>query len=570
MNTNALKKFAQEARTKLISQVGAKLEYVLTSDSAELREKSAHVKKLQEAINNTSKEQVIDKVAYTWFNRLMALRYMDANDYQPLGIRVITPKDGYTLPELLDEAKQGNIPDDLPVKTQRVYDLLDGKTPSSNAQNEVFKELLIGACNHLNKVFPFLFERISDYTELLLPDDLISEFSIVQDVRKGMTVVDCEEVEIIGWLYQFYISERKDELINAKKKYKADEIAPVTQLFTPKWIVQYMVDNSLGQLWKEARPNTNLIGDLEFYIKPDNPELITERIVESVEDIKFFDPCVGSAHVLCYAFDLFYKMYEEEGYNPTEIPELILTKNLHGVDIDDRAAQLAAFALLMKGRKRSRRFFRKKIELKVTAFQNIESDAKFENAKVLGSLIKVTKNEVDAITVDNTSLFVESEIQLKKQASLLAEKYDVVVTNPPYLNSSYMEDTLKQYVRKEFKETKSDLFASFLVQASYFTKEEGLIGFICPFVWMFISSYDSLRTFVLTKTTLSSLIQLEYNAFGPAMVPVCTLVLRNQLEVLKIKHPKLLRRFKIKIVIGCIIRIKRTLRKSLAALLVIG
>jgi type II restriction/modification system DNA methylase subunit YeeA len=528
INTNHLKRFAQEARTKLIEQVGSKMEYVLTSDSSELREKASQVRKLQEAINTSSKEQVIDRVAYTWFNRLMALRFMDANEYQPIGIRVVTPKEGYTLPELLDEAKQGNIPDELPINQQHIYDVLDGKIPSNNPQNEAYKELLIGACNHLNKVFPFLFEKLSDYTELLLPDDLISEFSIVQDVRDGMTVEDCQDVEIIGWLYQFYISERKDELINAKKRYKADEIAPVTQLFTPKWIVQYMVDNTLGQLWKEARPNTTITNGLEFYIKPNNPELIPSRDLKSLEDITFFDPCVGSAHVLCYAYDIFYKMYEEEGYNPSDIPELILTKNLFGIDIDDRAAQLASFALMMKGRKNQRRFFRKNIIPNITAFQNIESHPKFENAKVLGSLIKITKDDVEDITVDETSLFVERDIQLKKQASLLAAKYDIVVTNPPYLNSGYMEETLKQFVNKEYKSTKSDLFACFFLQSCYFTKLDGLVGLISPFVWMFISSYEKLRNELLKNSTLASLIQLEYNAFGPAMVPVCTFVLRNQ------------------------------------------
>ena len=198
MNTNQLKRFAQDARKKLINQISAKLELVLTSDSAELREKATQIKKLQEAINSTSKAQVIDKVAYTWFNRFMALRFMDANDYQPIGIRVVTPKEGYTLPELLDEAKQGNIPEELDVKRQHVYDVLDGKVNSANAQNEAYKELLIGACNHLHTVFPFLFEKINDYTELLLPEDLTSEFSILQDVREGMTTEDCEEVEIIG------------------------------------------------------------------------------------------------------------------------------------------------------------------------------------------------------------------------------------------------------------------------------------------------------------------------------------------------------------------------------------
>ncbi|WP_052158248.1 BREX-1 system adenine-specific DNA-methyltransferase PglX [Lacinutrix jangbogonensis] len=527
MNTNQLKRFAQDARIKLIDQIGAKLEKVLTTDSAELREKAGHLKKLQEAINKTSKSDVIDTVAYTWFNRFVALRFMDVNGYEPIGVSVVSPMEGGTLPVILQEAKQGTIPEELPVQQQHIYDLLDGKIPSTDAQNEAYAALLVGACNHLNEVFPFLFEKIDDYTELLLPDDLISSFSIIEDIRIGMQPEDCIEVEILGWLYQFYISERKDELINAKKRYKAEEIAPVTQLFTPKWIVQYMVDNTLGQLWKEARPSTAIINDLEFYIKPNNPELILSRNVNSIEDITFFDPCVGSAHVLCYAFDIFYKIYEEEGYNPIEIPELIITKNLYGIDIDDRAAQIAGFALMMKGRKAYRRLFKKAIVPNITSFQNISSNPKFDNAKVLGSLIKITKEEADKIIVDETSLFVQEQIQLKRQADLLSGKYDIVVTNPPYLNSSYMEGTLKQFVEKEYKETKSDLFACFLVQVTNFTKDEGLVGFICPYVWMFLTSYVSLRDFVINKKTITNLVQLEYNAFGPAVVPICSFVLRN-------------------------------------------
>jgi type II restriction/modification system DNA methylase subunit YeeA len=528
MNTNLLKRFAQTARRKLIEQVGAKLELVINTDSAELREKTEQLKKLQEAINSTSKQQVIDKVAYTWFNRLMALRFMDANDFQPNGVRVITPKEGYTLPELLDEAKQGHIPDDLPVKAQHIYDVLDGKVPSTNPQNEAYKELLIGACNHLHKVFPFLFERINDYTELLMPDDLISEFSIVQDIRDGMTTKDCHEVEVIGWLYQFYISEKKDELINAKKRYKANEIAPVTQLFTPKWIVQYMVDNSLGQLWSEARKDSKITNSLEFYIKPNNPELIPERNIASIEDVKFFDPCVGSGHILCYAFDLFYKIYEEEGYNPAEIPNLIITKNLFGIDIDNRASQLAGFALMMKARQKHRRYLRKAEQPNITHYQNFNNHPKFENAQVLGSLIKINSDEANQIEVDSGSLYGEQNKELKRQALMLSDSYDVVVTNPPYLNASYMEGTLKQYIEKEFKSTKSDLFASFVIQCKRLTKQDGLIGFISPYVWMFISSYERLREEVIRNSTISSLVQLEYNAFEPACVPIATFTLRNR------------------------------------------
>ena len=527
MNTSHLKRFAQEARRKLISQVGARLELVLTTDSIALREKAAQLRMLREELHKTSKEQLIEKVAYTWFNRLMALRFMDVNDYQPLNLLIVTPRDGYTLPEILHEAKQGFVPDELPGNRQHIFDLLDGKIPMPNPQNEAYKELLIGACNYLHKLFPFMFERISDYTELLLPEDLTSEFSIVYDIREGMKAADCKQVEIIGWLYQFYISERKDELINAKKKYKANEIAPVTQLFTPKWIVDYMVDNTLGQFWNEARSETKVTEKLKYFIKSNNPELIPVRKVKSPEEIKFFDPCVGSAHVLCYAFDVFYKIYEEEGYNPSEVAELIITKNLFGIDIDDRAAQLAGFALMMKGRQYDKRFLDKQIFPKVTAFQNVDDYPKFEHAKSLGSLIKVTQEEANAIKIESTSLFAERNKQLKMQASMLAEEYDIVVTNPPYLNSAYMDTTLKQFVEKEYKDTKADLFASFLIRAINLAKQDGFIGFISPYVWMFISSYEKLREELIKNTTVTSLIQLEYNAFEPACVPIATFTLRN-------------------------------------------
>ena len=325
MNTNQLKKFAQEARRKLIYQVSAKLNYVLTSDTAELREKSSSINKLKEALKETSKEQLIDKVAYTWFNRFVALRFMDVNDYQPLGVKILSSLQGYTTPEILDDAKRGNLNEELQVDRRKIGDMLDGRIPSSNAQNEVYKLLLTGVCNHLYKTFPFLFERIDDYTELLLPDDLTSEFSIIQDIRNGMSKEDCKEVEIIGWLYQFYISERNEELISSKKKYKKEELAPASQLFTPRWIVEYMVDNTLGQIWTEISPSTKVTDSLEYYIKP---TYSVRRERKSVEEIKFFEPCVGSGHILSYAFDVFYKIYEEEGYNPSEIPELILTKNL--------------------------------------------------------------------------------------------------------------------------------------------------------------------------------------------------------------------------------------------------
>mgnify|MGYP000947038596 FL=1 len=482
MNTNQLKRFAQEARRKLLEQVGAKLNFVLTTDSAELREKTEQLKQLRQELGRTTKEQLIEKVAYTWFNRLMALRFMDVNDYQPLGIRIITPKDGYTIPELLDEAKRGNIPEELKVNRQKIYDLLDNKIPSTNPQNEAYKELLIATCNYLSTTFSFLFEKINDYTELLLPDDLTSDFSILKDVRDGMLVEECVNVEIIGWLYQFYISEEKERLINAKQTYKANEIATVTQLFTPKWIVQYIVENTLAQFWREARPTTNIIKELQFYIKPKDDSIISKRNIKSPEEIKLFDPCVGSAHILCYAFDILYKIYEEEGYSSNEIPTLIINKNLFGCDIDERATQLAGFALMMKARHYNRRVLTKNITPNIMAFKNIESHRKFKNAELFGSLIKLEEEDFNSIEVESDSIFSVNQSYLKKQASFLVNKYDILVTNPPYLNSAYMEGRLKQFIDSEYKTTKSDLFSCFIMQATWLTKKEGIIGLLSPFV----------------------------------------------------------------------------------------
>jgi hypothetical protein len=527
MNTNKLKKFAQETRRKLLKQVNGKLEYVLNTDSSELRGKAQTVKELKKELEKQGREALVDKVAYTWFNRLVALRYMDARGYQPLEMSILTPQVGQVSPQILQEAMAGHIPSELKVDHQVVMDILDGRTFSSNPENEAYRLLLVASCNHLHAIFPFLFEAIDDYTELLLPDDLTSEFSMVQDVIDGMTEEDCQEVEILGWLYQFYISEKKDELINAKKKYKPSEIAPVTQLFTPKWLVKFMVDNSLGQYWKEVNPKTQLTDDLEFYISSQNPELIPKRAKISPEDITFFDPCVGSGHILTYAFDLFYKMYEEEGYVPSQIPELILTKNLYGIDIDERASQIAGFALMVKGREKNRNLFKKQIALNVMHFVNVTSYPKFENAKVLGSLIEVSQEELDQIPEESDTLFGEQNKKVKQQAQLLASKYDVVVTNPPYLNSSYMENDLKKFVNDNYSDTRSDLFACFLVRVTKITKKDGLIGFICPYVWMFIKSYEKLREFVIDETTLNTLVQLEYNAFGPAVVPICSFTLRN-------------------------------------------
>jgi len=529
MNTNQLKRFAQDARIKLIDQIGAKLEKVLTTDSIELREKAGHLQKLQQAINKTSKADVIDTVAYTWFNRFVALRFMDVNGYQPIGTSIVSPLEGGTLPAILQEAKQGAIPEELPVQQQHVYDVLDGTIPSTDAQNEAYADLLVGACNHLSETLPFLFEKIDDYSELLLPDDLLSSFSIIEDIKVGMQPEDCKEVEILGWLYQFYISALNEKLISSKKKYAKNELAPASQLFTPKWIVQYMVDNTLGQVWSEIRPESKVTDTLEFYIKPTYTEQAQKRKPKSIEDVTFFEPCVGSGHILSYAFDVFYKIYEEEGYNPSEIPKLIITKNLFGVDIDRRAAQIASFVLIMKGREKQRRFLRsvakEHLEPNISYYQDFEFDDKFQNATALGSLIEVDPKDVEKFKIEENSLFAERQKEVFKLYKLLGKRYDCVVTNPPYIKSSRMETSLKDYVESNYTEGRYDLYTAFVQQGLNLCQQNGYVGFMTPFVWMFILSFEDFRQYILDNSQINNLIQLEYSGFEGATVPICTYTL---------------------------------------------
>jgi type II restriction/modification system DNA methylase subunit YeeA len=534
MNTTQLKKFAQGARLKLLEQVEAKLNFVLTHDTAELRGKAETVRKLKEELAKIGQKVLVDKVAYTWFNRLIALRFMDANGYQPLGISIVTPSEltNSVSPQILEEAHSGNIPSELNVNKSDVLDLLDGRVSSNNPDNDAYRILLVASCNQLNSIFPFLFEKISDYTELLLPDDLTSQFSIVKDINNGMSKEDCTEVEIIGWLYQFYVSDLNEELISSKKKYDKDELAPASQLFTPKWIVQYMVDNTLGQLWTEINPQTKITEKLDFYIKPAYKENLEARTKKSIEEIKFFEPCVGSGHILSYAYDVFYSLYEEQGYNPVEIPTLILENNLWGIDIDPRAAQMASFVLMMKSRQKQKRFFNtvvsKKLQPNIYHYEDFDFDNKFKNATALGSLVNVEPHERNSIKVERNSLFGERQLQLNKLYNLLGQRYDVVVTNPPYINSSRLEGSVKQYIETKYPEAKTDLFATFILRCLELCNEDGLTGFMTPFVWMFISSYEKLREAIIDKHFINNLIQLEYSGFDGATVPICTFTLRNK------------------------------------------
>ena len=549
METAKLKKFAQFARRSLLEQVSAKLKLVLAEDSAARRESPEAIKELEEAIKGHGKEQVIERVAYIWFNRFCALRFMDVNRYNR--VNVVSPADpGQFQPEILAEAKMGHIDEEMvhDKVRQQIFALLDGKAPSRDPQGEAYRLLVVAACNFWNKAMPFLFQRIDDYTELLMPDDLLSGNSILAYTREAMTPDACEDVEVIGWLYQFYISEKKDEVFDGLKKNKKitpENIPAATQLFTPHWIVRYLVENSLGRLWLLNRPNSRLKERMEYYIEPQ--EDLTAKnandakedkenkfrdvsafrgsndflVVQTPEEIKICDPACGSGHMLTYAFDLLYAIYEEEGYEPAEIPEKILTNNLYGIEIDERAGELAAFALTMKARAKQRRFFNKGVKPNICVLENVHFDEgelksymdfvgrdlftaplqttlrQFEEADNFGSLIRPDVTDVDGmlriLESKNVSgqLFIsmthQKVLQALRQADYLSPKYHVVIANPPYMGGKGMNGRLAAWAKDNYPDSKSDLFAMF-IERNWNCQEGMRNGNYAEL--MFLSSYE--------------------------------------------------------------------------------
>jgi type II restriction/modification system DNA methylase subunit YeeA len=566
MDTSRLKKFAQYARRYLREQMTTKLEVVLAENSAARRENPKAISKLAEKIEVLGKEQLIEQVAYTWFNRFCALRFMDSNRYH--SIRVVSAAEGQFQPEILAEAKTGHIDEEMLNKQVRkqIFDLLSGTAPSYDAQGEAYRLLIVGVCNYYHQLMPYLFERIDDYTELLMPDDLLSGNSILAYTREAMTPENCESVEVIGWLYQFYISEKKDEVFEGlknNKKITPQNIPAATQLFTPHWIVRYLVENSLGRLWMLNRPQSRLVESMSYYVDSGKWEVGDGYLkINSPEDIKICDPACGSGHILVYAFDLLYAIYEEEGYTANEIPSKILTHNLYGIEIDERAGSLAAFALTMKAREKERRFFRKPIQPNICVLKKVEFSEKelqpyldfvgrdlftaplletlheFKEADNFGALIRPTVTDVQGMIGLLNERNVASQLLLYKthekvidvlnMADFLSPKYHLVVANPPYMGNKGMNNRLKAFLQDNYSEVKSDLFSAFMVRIVEMTLQKGEIGFVTPYVWMFISSYENLRKFILEKTTITSLVQLEYNAFAPACIPVATFTLSNQ------------------------------------------
>ena len=522
-------------------------------------------------------QTVVDKVAYTWFNRLIAVRYMEVNDLLPSRTRVLSSADGRAEPQIVTSPFDAVL-DYTPAEQQQIVAL-----KNDNKLDEAFRLLFLKQCAALGDCLPRLFEQVDDYMPLLLALSFTDKDGVVCHLVNDIPESDWLEednkggaVQIVGWLYQYYNTEPKEQVFaNLKKNIKisAENIPAATQLFTPDWIVRYMVENSLGRLWSEGHPDFDK-SEWKYYLDeaPQEPQVV-QQLAElrkgyaalTPEDIKCIDPCMGSGHILAYLFDVLMQIYRSAGYTDRDAAASIVEHNLYGLDIDDRAAQMAYFVVMMKGCHYDSRFLRRHLNPHVYAIQESgeltadalgrlgkqESTARalldgFKNAKEYGSILqpKVTLAELDALQeqlreVDGasdmgslTDQLVAGQIvnvlyPLIEQARMLVQKYDVVVTNPPYMGASNMNPRLNDFIKNHYPDYKSDFFSAFIVRGSEMTKPEGYCGYFTPYVWMFIQSYEKLREYLYSNATIETLIQFEYSAFEEATVPVCTFAFKN-------------------------------------------
>jgi len=473
---------------------------------------------------------VIDEITYTWFNRFVALKFMEVNGYLP--VKVFSSDDpNKQEPDILTRSLKLDF---LHIDRDTVIDLKSG-----GKDEELYKYLTLSLCNYLNDIMPFLFEPIEDYTELLFPGKLLHTDSILGDLNNIIKEDDWKEVEVIGWIYQDYINPRKEKIdADLKKNIKIskENIPAYTQLFTPKWIVKYLVENSVGRLWLESNPNSDLQSKFRYFIEQDTRP--PENKIFNPEEITVLDPAMGSGHILVYAFELLYEIYRSQGYLDGEIAPLILNKNLYGLEIDDRAAQLADFALMMKARKYNKELFNKKISLNLCAIQETREECTlkkekypelcilwdfFIDAKDYGSILKLEifdferlANEVEVLKKEGTldSVFLVSKFEeLLKQAKLMSRKYDCVVTNPPYMGSKGMNSILKQFVTKKYPHSKSNLFGVFIEKCLGYTEEDGFTSMITMQSWMFLKSFEKLRVRILKKYKIDTMVHLGPRAF---------------------------------------------------------
>jgi SAM-dependent methyltransferase len=542
MDLNTLKKFAQGMRRDLVSQMDARIDYVLKSDDEYLRAHQSGKKRIAELEQAMGRAELVEEAAYLWFNRLAAFRYMDSRGYT--SPRVVSPRNGESQPELLAEIKHGQVPAELAFRKAQFDAILAGRIKTTQPDREVYKEALLGTCNAWASRMPWLFSKVDDWASLLLPQDLLSQDSLVARMVAGLSDADCAEgVEIIGWLYQFYISEKKDEvfaLLKKNVKISKENIPAATQLFTPHWIVRFMVENSLGRLWLLNRPESGLKDRMKYFVESD-PEPDYLKVKDPTE-LKCLDPCCGSGHILAYYFELLYPIYEEEGYAPAEIPSLIIQKNIYGIDIDERAAELAAFTLAMVAREKDKRFFERGIQPNVIAMRDANVNLKklgvrlspdlqesvelLKEGRNYGSLIPVPAgaageiHEVEAGIESHRfdDLFGAAELEELKVAFRILEylepRYHVMVTNPPYMGSKGMNDTLLSFVERNYRLGLQELAVCFLLNGFQLVLDKGYTGFITFISWMYKFSFKEFRTYLVVNFSFSTLMEIGRGAFG--------------------------------------------------------
>ena len=564
MNKNAIQKFAIWARNELIAQVSQRAyQYGIdesgfgdaSADTLNGRlltaeEKSQRLELIKQ-IKEKGYQQVMEEVAYTWFNRFIALRFMEVNNYLPSHIRVFSDASGAFKPEILNDVLHLDLPG---LDSGKVAEYIE-----SNDTEGLYRYLLLTQCNALNSALPVMFERMGGYTEMLLPNNILRQDSVLGHMVSDIPEEDWQDaVQIIGWLYQYYNTELKDDTFAQLKKnvkITKERIPAATQLFTPDWIVRYMVENSLGRLWLEGHPNAELLGGWKYYLDEaeQEPEVETQlaKLREEYktikpEEIKVIDPCMGSGHILVYAFDVLMQIYTSAGWDQREAAQSILKNNLFGLDIDDRAAQLSYFAVMMKARQYDRRLLTRGIQPNIYSIResngiqamtieyfhkndpklkaDIESIvAEMRDAKEYGSILNITpvdfaglyarfdeiRNDINMMQMSA----LDELLPLVKCAELLAQKYDVVVTNPPYMGSGGMSDKLVALSKRLYPNVKSDLFSMCIQKMIGLTRENGLFAYIAPQSWMFLSTQEGLRNQLLHNATLSNLIDLGINAF---------------------------------------------------------
>ncbi|MBV1884603.1 MAG: BREX-1 system adenine-specific DNA-methyltransferase PglX [Pseudomonadales bacterium] len=596
MNTSNIKRYAPKARKDFIAAITKQAEKYgiskktiapmeIKGDLAIIADRPfpATIAKARDALVKKVEQlgfiQTIEQVAYCWFNRLCAIRYMELHDYLGHGRRVLS-HDAQGSANVAGGRKPGAT---RPTGYQLLEDCLDVEFPGldqnyvrelkldGTKDEELYRELLLAQCHALHQAMPFLFETIDDETELLLPENLTKTDSLIHDLITDIPEDDWSNVEIIGWLYQFYISEKKDEVIG--KVVKSEDIPAATQLFTPNWIVKYMVQNSLGAQWLATYPESPLKEQMEYYITPAeqtdevNAQLkaITPESLNP-EELTLIDPASGSGHILVEAYDLFKAIYLERGYRQRDIAQLILEKNLFGLDIDQRAAQLTGFALMMKGREDDRRLFERSVKLNVMAMvdsASLDVDTLvhginlsqhglhaedltalkdlFEHATTFGSLIQVPQILAEKLPAlkqlsetNSQDMFVAEVLEhlapLVKQAEILVAQYDAVVANPPYMGGKGMNSVVKNFVKNNFPDAKSDLFACFIERGYTLAKTTGHNAMVTMQSWMFLSSFEAMRINMLTEKTINSMAHLGARAFGSIsgeVVQTTACVLKN-------------------------------------------